>query len=274
MHDSHEVLGFDSVAIAHDPALSLRASRAHDHRAECNALYLVGTALTSSSPELLPQLLCDALLELCNAESTGICVEETDPSGTKLMRWVATAGPFAALSNCVMPRDGSPCGTCLDCDTPQLVSVHQAYYDRLRIRGAPLITQAILIPWHVQGANGTLWAMQHTPGRAFDPDDYLLLRQLAAFASLAMRHLQHEAGLRHQAARLATAEISQQLAQRVHNPLQAAVNSLYLATRNPGQAQSYIASAIRQIVRISDTVEELYTSHARPPANRLNHSGS
>ena len=274
MSESSQPTGFHAVDLAGDPQFALRPARVHDYRAECNAIYLIGTALTGSSPQLLPQLLCDAALGISGAESTGISVEEIALDGTRTMRWAATAGPFATLADAVMPRNLSPCGTCLDREAPQLVAVHQAYYDRLGISGAPLIAQAILIPWHVEGVNGTFWAMQHTPGRDFDPDDFLLLRHLSSFASIAMRHLQHEATLRQESARLATARITQELAQRVHNPLQVAINSLYLASRNPVHASSYVASAIRQIVRISEAVEELFSRHAHPPANKLGRPGS
>ncbi len=273
MQDDRRTDGFDAVDLIRDYDFAHRTPRAHDYRAECNAVYLIGTALTGSSPELLPQLLCDAALEICGAESTGISVEMTANDGRKTIVWVAAAGPLAALSGTVMPRDASPCGICLDRNAPQLVSVHQAYYDRLNIRG-PLVAQAILIPWHAEGISGAFWAVQHGEGRNFDPEDYVLLKHLADFAAITMRHLQHEASVRNEAGRVASENLTRELAQRVHNPLQATINSLYLASTHPEQASSYVASAIRQIIRISNSVEELLMLHSRPGPHKLGSSHS
>lgn len=94
---------------------------------------------------------------------------------------------------------------------------------------APLVTDGILLPWHVNGARGTIFIMAHGRIAAFDKNDGQMMRVLADFAAMAVRHQQQQSEILKQAKAAASAEVANKLAHLINNPLQSLINVAHLA---------------------------------------------
>ena len=78
-----------------------------------------------------------------------------------------------------------PCGTVLDRNVPLLFSHPERdfpYFGKV----APLIEEALLIPFYLEGeAVGTIWVVLHDDSRRFDAEDLRVLSNLGTFAEAA-----------------------------------------------------------------------------------------
>jgi len=180
------------------------------------------------SPDTILQELVNAAVELCGADSAGISIETEEKSDAKYYHWVATAGQYNGFMNAVLPRYPSACGICLERGKPQLFRVRQRFFDIMGIQ-APLVTDGILLPWQVDETRGTIFIMAHGRAAAFDKDDGQLMRVLADFAAMAVRHRRQQQALLQQAKAAAAAEMANRLAHQINNPLQSLMNIAYLA---------------------------------------------
>ena len=93
------------------------------------------------------------------------------------------------------PADFSPCGVCLERNSPQLFKYPEGFYSYLR----PIspIAELLLIP--VYGKNawvGTIWVICHEKRRHFDREDARLMIDLGRMASAAILANRIEAGKR------------------------------------------------------------------------------
>ena len=83
------------------------------------------------------------------------------------------------------PREFGPCGTVLDRNVPLLFSHPERdfpYFGKV----APLIEEALLIPFYLEGeAVGTIWVVLHDDSRRFDAEDLRVLSNLGTFAEAA-----------------------------------------------------------------------------------------
>lgn len=145
---------------------------------------LQGGGFENSDQEL--QELVEIALEFCDADSTGISLEEADENGDLQFRWIAVAGSFARYLNGTTPRFYSPCGTCIDRGVPLHYQVTHPYYNFLGVTAEP-ISDGILIPWHSENIIGTLWAVSHRSEDVFDKSDYEFLRSIADLVSAKIR---------------------------------------------------------------------------------------
>lgn len=170
--------------------LPKRASRPPDLEAESRAIAKLVQQL-SVRPEDLLQTLVEAVLQTCRADSAGVSILESEqPSAGAtasedgaVLRWHAIAGALADKIGGSMPRDDSPCGTVIDRNEPLLFD-RPARHFRTLADIEPPITEALLLPFHVEGRPiGTVWALSHTPQRRFDAEDARLLESLSRFAS-------------------------------------------------------------------------------------------
>jgi RNA polymerase sigma factor (sigma-70 family) len=180
------------------------------------------------SPDTILQELVNAAVDLCGADSAGISLETEEKNESSYYHWVATAGQYNGFLNAVLPRYPSACGICLDRGKPQLFRVRQRFFDIMGIE-APLVTDGILLPWQVGDTRGTIFIMAHGRTAAFDKDDGQMMRVLADFAAMAVRHQQQQRVLLQQAKAAASAEMANKLAHRINNPLQSLVQIAYLA---------------------------------------------
>ena len=163
--------------------LARRVAHAPDFAAENRALALLATEMASQPHRVLHKL-AELVMTLCDADSAGISILESD-GASESFRWHATAGAFADSLGAVMPRHASPCGVVLEHGATLLFDRPERCFPALRGAGPP-IHEALLAPWPAGGqAVGTVWAIRHTPARPFDAEDARLLQSLATQASAA-----------------------------------------------------------------------------------------
>ncbi len=156
--------------------LDARPRRPADYEKETRALAGLAAEL-ARNPRTMLQKLVETAVELCNADTAGLSLLEGE-----IFRWEAVAGVFASFRNGTMPRAASPCGVCIDRNATQLMHLADRCFPALRTE--PRFVEALLIPFHVQGAPiGTVWIVSHSAARTFDREDERLVRNLAQFAS-------------------------------------------------------------------------------------------
>jgi RNA polymerase sigma factor (sigma-70 family) len=180
------------------------------------------------NPDTILQELVNAAVDLCGADSAGISLETEEKSDASYYHWVATAGQYNGFLNAILPRYPSACGICLERGKPQLFRVRQRFFDIMGIE-APLVTDGILLPWQVEDTRGTIFIMAHGRTAAFDKDDGQMMRVLADFAAMAVRHQRQQHALLQQAKAAAAAAMANKLAHQINNPLQSLMNVAYLA---------------------------------------------
>ncbi|MEO8726708.1 MAG: GAF domain-containing protein [Acidobacteriaceae bacterium] len=245
----------------------LRRSRAPDYELENQALHRLAALFSHAPGEVLQQLV-DSALDLCDAESSGISLAETQSDGSSVFRWIATAGRYQKYAGGTTPRNHSPCGITVDRASVQLVRRPERYFEYLRAEDpAESICEGLLVPWYVDAScYGTIWVITHREDRHFDGEDLRRMSSLADFAAAAIRHSSAE-GEVHVLLRLSAAqEVSNQLAHRINNPLQGLSNLLSLIDLQPARAKELITDAQVQLGRVTGLVQEiLMTSSRRGP---------
>lgn len=218
------------------------------------------------SPDTILQELVNAAVDLCGADSAGISLETEEKSDANYYHWVATAGQYNGFLNAVLPRYPSACGICLERGKPQLFRVHQRFFDIMGI-DAPLVTDGILLPWQVGDTRGTVFIMAHGRTAAFDKDDGQMMRVLADFAAMAVRHQRQQRALLQQAKAAAAAAMANKLAHQINNPLQGLMNIAYLAAQ--GQSDHDVTTLGQQLSaelrQLSDLVNDSLTQPALGP---------
>jgi RNA polymerase sigma factor (sigma-70 family) len=217
-----EVLDLDTA-----PEFIARNLHSRDVRAQMEGLRRLTHSFVQN-PDTILQELVNAAVDLCGADSAGISLETEEKSDANFYHWVATAGQYNGFMNAVLPRYPSACGICLERGKPQLFRVRQRFFDIMGIE-APPVTDGILLPWEVGDTRGTIFIMAHGRTAAFDRDDGQMMRALADFASMAVRQQRQQQTLLRQAKAAASAEMANQLAHRINNPLQSLMQVAYLA---------------------------------------------
>jgi RNA polymerase sigma factor (sigma-70 family) len=216
------------------------------------------------SPDTILQELVNAAVDLCGADSAGISLETEEKSDANFYHWVATAGQYNGFLNAVLPRYPSACGICLERGKPQLFRVRQRFFDIMGIE-APLVTDGILLPWQVESTRGTIFIMAHGRTAAFDKDDGQMMRVLADFAAMAVRHQLQQHALLQQAKAAAASEMANKLAHRINNPLQSLMQVAYLVAEGNGD---HNAKALGQELSIDlRRLSALVNESLVPPAN-------
>jgi len=209
------------------------------------------------SPETILQELVNAAVDLCGADSAGISLELDEKTEANYYHWVATAGQYNGFLNAILPRYPSACGICLDRGKPQLFRVSQPFFDIMGIE-APLVTDGILLPWQVEDTRGTIFIMAHGRVAAFDRGDGQMMRLLADFSALAVRHQRQQRSLLQQARTTASNEMANKLAHRINNPLQGLMQIAYLAAEGQsGQSAKTLGKELSvDLRRLSTLVNE------------------
>ena len=167
-------------SILHTEELSRRPSRPPDYETENRALASLVQALSESAGAIL-HVLAEKILDVLRADSAGISL--LTPSGDRFY-WPAIAGVWQSHVGGGTPRSFGPCGDVLDRNSPLLfqhVERRYTYFQPV----SPLVEEALLIPFYVDGNPvGTLWAISHGEHR-FDAEDLRQLESLGRFASAA-----------------------------------------------------------------------------------------
>jgi hypothetical protein len=232
-----------------------RHHRSRDIVREIDAMQRLAHVFATNPQHILNELV-PISMELCAADAAGITLEEVTPASIAQFRWIATAGSYAPYVGAVLPRDFSPCGTCLFRGLPQLFRVSRLYLDTIGV-DAPAVTDGLLIPWEVDHARGTLWVIANQSPSLFDPQDYRVLQSLADFAAIAVRHQAQQQRLTQQAAANAAAHMANQLAHRINNPLQSLTNAVFLSAQGGPDAHLFARQATEDLVKLSALVKEL-----------------
>jgi hypothetical protein len=249
--------GLEVIDIESDAVFAARRVHVRDVPTQMEGLQRIARAFVER-PETILQELVNAAVELCGADSAGISLELEKWTEEKFYHWVATAGQYSDFFNAVLPRYPSACGTCLERGSPQLFRVSQPFFDLLGIE-APLVTDGILLPWKAEETRGTIFIMAHGRSEAFDQDDCRMMKVLADFAAMGVRHQSQQKLLLEQAGAAAATEMANKLAHEINNPLQGLTNVLYLAAeaKEATDARAVARQAFGDLEKLSSLVKKL-----------------
>ena len=249
--------GLEVIDIEQDTAFAARHLHIRDAAVQMEGMQRIARAFVDD-PDTILQELVHAAVELCGADSAGISIERPDRTDQDFYQWVATAGEYSAFMDAILPRYPSACGVCLERGRPQLFRVHQRFFDILGIQ-APLVSDAILLPWEVDDTRGTIFIMAHGRAEAFDSADCEMMKVLANFAAMGVRHQRQQKLLVQQASISAAAAMANELAHRINNPLQSLTNVLYLAADGHygQQAKALGEQTFGDLERLSILVKKL-----------------
>ncbi|MCP6762321.1 MAG: GAF domain-containing protein [Fischerella sp. CENA71] len=163
-----------------------RPSRPINLEAEVQIFRALGQQLTRP-PQTILKYLVEAAVNLCQAETAGVSLIETLPSGEEVFRWVALAGVYEPYEGCTTDRKHSPCGICLSRGCPQLYHYPERYFSSLQ-QADPPIVEGLVVPLLLEGqALGTIWIASHNEQRQFDGEDVRILTSLADFTAAALQ---------------------------------------------------------------------------------------
>ena len=225
--------GMELRDLLDDPQFVTRTGKKQDYHQPFDALRRI-TQVFSERPQDILQELVNVAVSCCGADSAGISLAEPNEAGEPTFRWIAIAGSFEPYVGGRTPRFFSPCGTCLDRGRAQLYRVTKPYYDFLGVAAEPIV-DGMLIPWEADHIRGTIWAVSHHSERAFEPQDYELLRSLADFVAIILRQQASDQKAIFDAKLAAKAEASaaraHKMAHQINNPLQSLTNTMYLASQ-------------------------------------------
>jgi hypothetical protein len=239
-----------------DHAFAQRRLHVHDFAAQIKGMNQLSHAF-AGTPDTILQVLVNAAVDLCGAESAGISIER-EQSSAKFYQWVATAGQYGRFLNAMLPLYPSACGVCLERGSPQLFRVSQRFFDLMGIE-APIVTDGMLLPWQLDEVRGTFWIMAHEKTEAFDWDDLRVMQALAEFAAMAILHQRKQAAMIKQGCAAAAARMANDLAHQINNPLQSLVNLVYVASEGDsgGDAKALAEELSDHILRLSLLVGKL-----------------
>lgn len=160
--------------------LSTRACRKRDPLDETRAIRKLASVASSNPHEIIDALLA-AGVELCRAGTAGVSLLETAPGGEQVFRWTHLAGLLAEHTGQTTPRNFSPCGVTLDCDSPQLFTYPARYFQYFNRITTPLV-EGLVIPFHIENkTEGTIWICSHDVDTRFDSEDARIMTVLAEF---------------------------------------------------------------------------------------------
>ncbi len=254
-----EDTGLEVIDLQSCPEFAARRLHVRDVAVQMEGMQRLARAFVES-PDTILQELVNAAVDLCGADSSGISLEmdREHRSDTQYFRWVATAGQYEQYLNALLPRMPSACNTCLERGQPQLFRVSQRFFDLMGIE-APTVTDGLLLPWQAEETRGTIWIMAHGRTEAFDDSDCRMMQVLADFSAMAVRHERQQRTLMSQASASAAADMANDLAHQINNPLQSLTNLVFLAAEgeSAGDARSLALELSDHIARLSMLVSKL-----------------
>lgn len=247
--------GMELRDLLNDPEFVVRTGKKRDYHQPFDALRCL-TQVFAERPQDVLQELVNVAVRCCGADSAGISLAEPNEKGEPTFRWIAIAGSFEPYLGGRTPRFFSPCGTCLDRGRAQLYRVSKPYYDFLGVTAEPIL-DGMLIPWEAEDIRGTIWVVDHNSERAFDPQDYELLRSLADFVAIILRQRAAEEKARLSAKAEASAARAHKMAHQINNPLQSLTNTIFLARMGGPDTQTHIEQAAIDLAALSEKVRKL-----------------
>jgi len=252
-----EETGLEVLDLRSDALFATRNLHTRDIAMQMAGLQRLSRALVEK-PDTILQELVSAAVDLCGADSSGISIEKEDGSDTEFYHWIATAGDYSGFLNAILPRYPSACGLCLERGHAQHFTVSKKFFDILGVE-APLVTDGILLPWKTEDTRGTIFVMAHGRTEAFDENDARLMTMLADFAAMGYRHQKQQARLIVQERAAAAAQMANELAHEINNPLQSMTNAAYLiAEGNTNEESKALCRELsKDIDRLSGLVKKL-----------------
>lgn len=181
-------------------------------------------ALQEPSTDVLQQL-TDITLELCRAQSAGVCIAEQE-HGHAVFRWYGAAGAWSSYRNETVRRQGSPWDLVLNLNMPLLMARPEREF-HCGMDDLPPLVELLLVPLRSQaGIVGAVCVGNHDERRHFDREDLRLLSSMSEFAAVADQVLRQAGRI---ADALAKERASSQLLQAISSELvhQNDVNLLY-----------------------------------------------
>jgi hypothetical protein len=167
-------------AVVATEVLNQRPSRAPDFEEEATALLALNRSLAAHPEEIFQQLSL-TVQNLTRSDSAGVSLLN---AAAGRFVWPAVVGGLANYVKAGTPSDFGPCGTVIEGRRPVLFQHperHFAYLDSIQ----PPLEEVLLSPFFLKGEPvGTVWAVMHTPGKIFEPEDRRLLDSVASFAGL------------------------------------------------------------------------------------------
>ena len=256
--------GLEVIDLRDDTSFAARKLNARDVFMQMEGLQRLSRSMVESPGTILQELV-NAAVDLCGADSAGISIEDPEGNDHSYYRWVATAGTYSGFLNAILPRYPSACGICLERGWAQHFTVSKQFFDTLGVE-APVVTDGILLPWCTEETRGTIFVMAHTRTHAFDASDARLLKMLADFAATGFRLQSQQKQVIARERVAAAAQMANNLAHQINNPLQSMTNVAYMLAenidvRNPellGRALS------NDIGRLSSLVRELLALKTDP----------
>lgn len=230
--------GIEVIDLKDNTEFASRKLHTRDTATQMEGLRLLSQAFISDPFNVL-QVLVDAAVDLCGADSAGITIEREKSQRTEAsyFQWIATAGRYSRFNNATLPHNPNPCCLCIDRHGPQLFHVTPRYFELMGIVAEP-VTDGLLIPWEVDETRGTVWVVAHENSEAFDSEDLRMMQILSDFAAMAIRQQRQQLKLMQHAGASAAADMANSLANQINNPLQAIANLVYLASGSSPSADA------------------------------------
>jgi signal transduction histidine kinase len=140
----------------------------------------------AQNPDQLIDTLLSVALDLCDAGTAGLSVLDSEQ---QVFRWTNLAGVLSKYVGGSTPREFSPCGVTMDCNSPQLFLYpgrRFLYFKKVE----PAIAEALVLPVRLENEiPATIWIVSHNPRSHFDAEDVRIMTVLADFTSNALRVL-------------------------------------------------------------------------------------
>jgi RNA polymerase sigma factor (sigma-70 family) len=134
-----------------------------------------------NAPAKLIECFLQMGLDLCRAGTAGVSFLEEGDDGKAAFRWTHLAGRLEQYVGGTTPRNFSPCGVTLDCDSPQLFRRPARYFNYFNEVKVPIV-EGLVIPFHAnERINGTVWIVSHDEGVPFDSEDARIMTSLTEF---------------------------------------------------------------------------------------------
>jgi transcriptional regulator with GAF, ATPase, and Fis domain len=258
-----EETGLEVLPFADEPESARHRAAPRPIAEQVQALQRLTRAFVEN-PDTILQELVNAAVELCGADSAGISLERGDRTDEQFYHWAATAGQYSGFLDAMLPRYPSACGICLDRGEPQRFRVNQKFFDILGV-AAPLVTDGLLLPWHVGSTRGTIFVMAHTRRNAFDMEDCRTMTMLSDFAAMAVRQQRQQTQIVQQTRSAAGMAMAHELAHRINNPLQGLTNLIYLAANGSDERGSQALA--QDLSPMLDRLSTLVTTLLALPAS-------
>ncbi len=179
-------VGLDDILITN--RLSSRPQRLPRAISESKALRTLATVM-ANAPEKLVDTLLGFALELCDADSAGLSLLETTPTGEVIFRWTNLAGVLKSHIGGFTLRGFSPCGVTLDRMSSQLFSYPERRFQYLGAVGIPIV-EVLVVPLAGDNPLGTIWIVSHDERTHFDAEDVRIMTSLAEFTTSALSMIQ------------------------------------------------------------------------------------